>query len=229
MSAAASATADLAASQVIRPNVMIGTPAYAGMVHMDYVSSLLDFKLGGILFSLMSIGNESLITRARNTILSAFHARPEFTHLLFLDGDVKMSADGLKQLLAAHRDVIGAPVALKGRNPDGSRIWNIGACVGEEGHLYIADRIGTAALLLSRKATDALVADAIAHQRVYGRSRTSRGDFDAAIHYDAFQVGVVDGEYLSEDFWACKRLRNLGFNVYVDATVITQHHGTVAV
>ena len=204
-------------STVIRPNVMIGTPAYAGMVHMDYVSSLLEFKQNGILFSLMSIGNESLITRARNTILSAFHVRPEFTHLLFLDGDVKMSSEGLKKMLTAHRDVIGAPVALKGRNPDGSRIWNI------------TDRVGTAALLLSRNATNALVADASANARVYARSRTSRGDFDAALHYDAFQVGVVDGEYLSEDYWACRRLRNLGFKIYVDATVVTQHHGTVAV
>ena len=179
-------------STVIRPNVMIGTPAYAGMVHMDYVSSLLEFKQNGILFSLMSIGNESLITRARNTILSAFHVRPEFTHLLFLDGDVKMSS-------------------------------------GEEDDLYITDRVGTAALLLSRNATNALVADASANARVYARSRTSRGDFDAALHYDAFQVGVVDGEYLSEDYWACRRLRNLGFKIYVDATVVTQHHGTVAV
>ncbi len=216
-------------STVIRPNVMIGTPAYAGMVHMDYVSSLLEFKQNGILFSLMSIGNESLITRARNTILSAFHVRPEFTHLLFLDGDVKMSSEGLKKMLTAHRDVIGAPVALKGRNPDGSRIWNIGPCCGEEDDLYITDRVGTAALLLSRNATNALVADASANARVYARSRTSRGDFDAALHYDAFQVGVVDGEYLSEDYWACRRLRNLGFKIYVDATVVTQHHGTVAV
>ena len=126
-------------------------------------------------------------------------------------------------------DVIGAPVALKGRNPDGSRIWNIGPCCGEEDDLYITDRVGTAALLLSRNATNALVADASANARVYARSRTSRGDFDAALHYDAFQVGVVDGEYLSEDYWACRRLRNLGFKIYVDATVVTQHHGTVAV
>lgn len=59
-------------------NLLIGTPAYGGQVHVDYVNSLLVFQRQGIAFTLMTIGNESLITRARNTIISTFHARQEF-------------------------------------------------------------------------------------------------------------------------------------------------------
>ena len=211
------------------PHIMIGTPAYGGMVHVDYVSSLLLFASSGIPFTLVTIGNESLITRARNTIFAAFHARPQFSHLLFLDGDVRMSAASLARLVNANVDVIGAPVALKGRNPDGTRIWNVGQCVGEAGELTVCDRIGTAVFMLSRKAVAALADDAMRRGAVYGRSpRTQRGDFDADIHYDVFSVGVVEGEYLSEDFWACHRLRQLGFKIHVDPTVVTQHHGTVA-
>lgn len=211
------------------PHIMIGTPAYGGMVHVDYVSSLLLFASSGIPFTLVTIGNESLITRARNTIFAAFHARPQFSHLLFLDGDVRMSAASLARLVNANVDVIGAPVALKGRNPDGTRMWNVGQCVGEAGELTVCDRIGTAVLMLSRKAVVALADDAMRRGAVYGRSpRTQRGDFDADIHYDVFSVGVVEGEYLSEDFWACHRLRQLGFKIHVDPTVVTQHHGTVA-
>ena len=211
------------------PHIMIGTPAYGGMVHVDYVSSLLLFAGSGIPFTLVTIGNESLITRARNTIFAAFHARPQFSHLLFLDGDVRMSAASLARLVNANVDVIGAPVALKGRNPDGTRMWNVGQCVGEAGELTVCDRIGTAVFMLSRKAVTALADDAMRRGAVYGRSpRTQRGDFDADIHYDVFSVGVVEGEYLSEDFWACHRLRQLGFKIHVDPTVVTQHHGTVA-
>lgn len=210
------------------PNILVGTPAYGGMVHTDYVSTLLQFQTGGVPFTLMTIGNESLITRARNTILSAFHVRPEFSHLLFLDGDVQLPADGLKRMLAQGKDVIGAPVALKGKGPDGRRIFNIGACLGEEGSLQINERIGTAAFMLSRRAVEALVDDAKRDGRVYRRSRTTRGAWDADIHYDVFQTGVIDGEYLSEDYWVCRELRRLGFSVFVDPTVVTRHHGTIA-
>jgi hypothetical protein len=211
------------------PHVMIATPAYGGMVHTDYVRSLQDFTRSGMSYSLMTIGNESLITRARNSLLAAFYARPECSHLLFLDGDVFLSADGLKQLLMAHQPVIGAPVALKGKNPNGSRIWNVGRAMGSVGHLHLTEHIGTAVLMLNREAVTALVNDAIADGRTYARPRTAMGDMDAPVHYDIFRTGVVDGVYLSEDYWVCHRLRNLGFQITVDVSVVTQHHGTVAV
>jgi hypothetical protein len=43
--------------------------------------------------------------------------------------------------------------------------------------------------------------------------------------YDVFQTGVFDGDYLSEDFYVCKVLMELGFNVYVDSNVRTKHNG----
>jgi hypothetical protein len=212
-----------------RNQVLIGTPAYGGMVHTDFVDSILQFANSGIPFALMTIGNESLITRARNTILSAFHVRPEFTHLLFLDGDVLLPAAGLHALLDSGRDVIGAAVALKGLNADGSRIFNFGGCIGEEGRLYKTERLGTAAILLSRNAVNALVEDAIANSRCYNRPSTTRGEYDAAVHYDVFRVGVIGDEYISEDFFACHTLRRLGFDVFVDPTIVTRHHGQLAV
>jgi hypothetical protein len=211
------------------PLVLVGTPAYAGMVHTDFVDSILQFTNARIPFALMTIGNESLITRARNAIVAAFHARPELTHLLFLDGDVLLPAEGLARMLAHGSDVIGAAVALKGLNADGSRIFNFGDCVGETGELYKVTRLGTAALLLSRKAVQTLIDDAIANARCYNRPSTSRGNFDAAVHYDVFRVGVIGDEYISEDFYACHTLRRLGFDVFVDPLVVTRHHGQLAV
>lgn len=216
-------------TQAATPLVMIGTPAYGGMVHTDFVDSILQLANAQIKFALMTIGNESLITRARNAIAAAFHARVEFTHLLFLDGDVLLPASGVARMLASGKDVIGAAVALKGLNPDGSRIFNFGDCIGEDGELYKVTRLGTAALLLSRRAVQALVDDAIAHARCYNRPGTSRGDFDAAVHYDVFRVGVIGDEYISEDFFACHTLRTLGFDVFVDPTIVTRHHGQLAV
>ena len=208
--------------------LMVGTPAYGGMVHVDYLRCLFDFMQAGIRFQMSTIGNESLITRARNSILAAFHARPELTHLLFLDADVHLPAEGLRRMLDADVPVIGAPVALKALAEDGSRMWNVGRSLGTQGILVKVEHIGTAALLLSRQAVSALVQDAINDGRTYARAATAQGDMDADVHFDVFRVGVDDGVYLSEDFWACRRLRALGFDVCVDPAVVTTHYGVMS-
>ena len=205
-------------------HILIGTPAYAGMVHLDYLASISDYFRAGLNFSLATIGNESLITRARNAILSKFHEDPQFSHLLFLDGDVFLSASGLLRLLSHEVDVVGAAVALKGFNARGEKMFNVGYCLGEKGALQEIDRIGTAALLMSRKAVTDLVSDARAAGRAYGPP-PSRGAPTARIHYDVFQVGVIGGDYLSEDYWVCHRLRQLGHRIYLDPEVTTRHQG----
>ena len=210
-------------------NVMVATPAYGGMVHTDYAMTLLDLARTGIAFSLVTMGNESLVTRARNALASAFHARREYTHLLFLDADIGLSADAIARLLAHRRDVVAAPVPLKGRGANGERVFNVGPAVGEDGPLALHERVGTAVLMLSRRAVDALVDDAKADGRVYERMTTMSGDVGTRVHYDVFRVGVVDGEYLSEDFWACATLRRLGFSIHVDPAIVVRHHGTIAV
>lgn len=209
-------------------NVMVATPAYGGAVQLSYVRSLLGYAAAGLRFTLVGIANESLVTRARNALLSTFHARPEYTHLLFLDADVGLPAAGLARMLAAGKDVIGAPVPLKGRGPRGERIFNVGRCIGEEGALMLCERIGTAALMLTRRAVDALVDEARLRGGVYRPMTTLVGDEGVDVHYDVFRTGVVDGEYLSEDFWACATLRSLGFDIHVDPAIVTTHHGTLA-
>lgn len=209
-------------------SLLVGTPAYGGMMHCDMVQQLLAYQQAGVPFSLMSVGNESLITRARNSILSEFHARPEYSHLLFLDADVVLGIDGLQRLLKSGVDVVAAPVALKGRNPDGSAIFNTGQCLGEAGTLLQVEHVGTAALLLSRAAVDALVDQAVQEGRVYQRARQVRGESARAReHVDVFRVGVVDGQYLSEDYWVCHELRALGFPIHIDPGIVTHHWGMV--
>ena len=64
-------------------NVFIGTPAYNSMVHTDYMHSIISYYEARISFTIMTLGNESLITRGRNTCLSYFHSMVGFTNLLF--------------------------------------------------------------------------------------------------------------------------------------------------
>lgn len=209
--------------------LLIGTPAYGGMMHSDYVNSLLEYQTAGIEFGLATIGNESLITRARNSIISYFYEHQEkFTHLLFLDADIKLPAAGLKTLIDFDKDIVGAAVPLKGYWKDGKPKYNIGG-FGEKvaDHLFKTNRIGTGVMLLSKKAVADLVGKAAEEGATYSNNASydNNDTITNMTMYDVFQVGVVDGEYLSEDYWVCRTLKTLGYEIHVADSVIVTHHG----
>jgi hypothetical protein len=205
-------------------NVMVGTPAYNGMVHTSFTHSLLSFKNTRVNFGLISIDGESLITRARNTILAHFYHSPQYTHLLFLDGDVHLDGADVLKMLASDKDVIGAPVPLKTTEKE-KPVFNIHGNLGQEDGLVKVEWLGTAVMMLSRNAANALVQDAIDHDQTYQPNPYARGVGDAETVYDVFQVGVKNGIYLSEDYWVCNKLIGLNFDIYVDLTIKTRHSG----
>lgn len=205
-------------------NLLIGTPCYSGLIHQDYVKSLIEYNNLGIQISYMHIGNESLITRGRNTIISFFEANENFTHLLFLDADIYLSGPDLVKLLTANVDVIGAAVPLKGFDPNGNPVYNIGKILKQNdlNSFIQVEHVGTAVILLTRKASHDLCKNA----DVYAGSSLTRGDRPLNIHYDVFQTGVVDNHYLSEDYYVCRKLRDLGYNIYIDTSIHTRHSGS---
>ena len=215
----------------LKINLLIGTPAYNSMVHTDYMHSIISYHEKRLPFSVMTIGNESLITRGRNTIISYFNMMEEFTHLLFLDADIHLHANELTKLLWHDKDVIGAPVALKGKDKrTGEPVYNFGEILSREntsGSLITTKKIGTAVFMLSRMAVKSLVSDAKEKGDTYYSNPHTRGDTapEGVEMYDVFKVGVVNGEYLSEDYYVCNTLMNLGYKVYVDLDVQTKHNG----
>lgn len=208
----------------VKVKIMVGTPAYNGQMQADYVRSLLDMAASGLPFALYTITSDSLVARARNTILAQFHQRRDFTHLLFLDADVAIRGRDVLKLVGHDKDVIGAPVPLK-TNVSQKPLFNLGEVLSRTGTLASVTRIGTAALLLSRRAVDKMVESAIESGRTYTPDTVTRGDVASGLHYDVFRQGVVDGQYVSEDYRLCDDLRLLGFEIFVDLAVRTRHFG----
>lgn len=209
--------------------ILAGTPCYGGLIHQDYVQGMLE-QISLLPISYMHIGNESLITRGRNTVISTFyHHRENLSHLLFLDADVYLSGKDLKAMIEYDRDVVAAPVPLKGFSQDGRPVYNVTDTLSTEtGHpnLVSVSHVGTAALLLSRKVVEALIEDAKANGDTYSKDGISRGeDLSEITQYDVFKAKVVDGRYLAEDYYVCHSLRRLGFEIFVDKTISTRHSG----
>ena len=91
--------------------VFIGTPCYGGMITADYFKSCLrlvnEAPKHNIQLQFGTIGNESLITRARNTLVQLFMDDPgDCTHLLFIDADIGFSEKTIFRMLELDEDIV---------------------------------------------------------------------------------------------------------------------------
>lgn len=82
--------------------VFIATPCYGGMLtegyHRSMMFTLQKLYQHRIPFQLGSLTNESLVTRARNTLVSMF-LDSDCTHLMFIDSDISFNGDYIIKML----------------------------------------------------------------------------------------------------------------------------------
>lgn len=210
-------------------NLLIGTPAYNSMVHTDYLHSVMSYtNINDIRFSVATIGNESLITRAHNKIFSIFANNKSFDYLIFLDADIMFPASELMKLLSHNKDLIGARVRLK----DSNRVVdNYGRVLDDSrSPLLKVDRIDNAVMLISRSLANDVVEKCIESKQYYIHNpdyTRSNQNINNKI-YDVFKVGVYDGEYLSEDYYFCKLASELDYDIFVDISCKTVHNGVIS-
>ena len=215
-------------------NMLIGTPAYGGQVHTDYVRSILPLQSVGVHFNVAFVGNQSLITRARNEIFSIFVSEKAkaFSHLLFLDADMGIDHRHVRKMLDYQLPFIGAAVPLKGFKETGDLHFNTGKELDQsENGLIEYDMVGTAVMMISRELALNVANKAKEDNLVYSKSglRAKRDnwriDNGIDVTYDVFKVGVYDDQYLSEDFFFCRYLREMDYKILVDPSIPTRHNG----
>ena len=212
----------------MNPNLLIATPAYGCQLHTDYFASMTALLRGGmqsgINVDFLHIGNQSLVQKARNSMISYFHENKQYTHIVWVDADMGIPNDCVPKLLKRGVDVIGVPVPLKGYNADGSPVLNIGEIINvTDDGLAETTHVGNAVLMFSRKAVDALIE---ASESYVDDPSYSRGQTTGAKAWDVFFVGIMeDGIYRPEDYSTCYKLRKLGYKIYIDMTIPVKHNG----
>ena len=82
--------------------IFLGMPMYGGMLTENTMHGLLNLQqwsmARGVGMRVQSMGNESLITRARNTVVSMMMDATDYvaTHLLFIDSDIGFNSQNIE-------------------------------------------------------------------------------------------------------------------------------------
>ena len=207
--------------------VHICMPCYGGQLtestFMSFIKWANTCRQLGIDWTVETMTNESLISRARNTLTAKFLNTEGSTHLMFIDADIGWEPWHLLVLLDAQKDVIGGLYPMKSLPVK----WCVNGIPGKEeeadGKLIEVTKTGTGFLLIKRDVFDKLNA----HPAV----RHFNNDIGLPKELDPymktyFDTAVREGRYYSEDWTFCENWRDIGGQVFVDKRVLLRHTGT---
>lgn len=231
--------------------VMIATPCYGGLLYSDFVMSLFSATKSlegfGVRYNLRMISGESLITRARNHLVSYFMAS-ECTHLIFIDADVVFPSESIIKLIAANKGVVCGAYPIK-------TLPEVNTQTGEKKNRYVVNTeekitinelsddhklftvldTGTGFMMIKKEVIRIMQKEYpnLKYTSDYDRKLLtspvpSEGDPLRDNLYSLFDTMHDEGNnnaYLSEDYAFCKRWRDLGGKIWIDPDISLNHIG----
>lgn len=212
-------------SELIRgSHVCICIPCYNGQVSESTFLSFINFsntasKLG-IKYSVQTLTNESLISRARNTLTAKFLSNTDYTHLMFIDSDIGWEGWHLLLLINHDLDIVGGLYPAKTLPIK----WVVNSITPSTGpaDLVEVSKAGTGFLLVKRHVFESL--------KKHPDIKNYHNDIglDSALDnhmYNFFDTSVRNQRYYSEDWTFCDNWRQLGGKIYIDKRILLTHTG----
>jgi hypothetical protein len=206
-------------------HVHFAVPCYGGMVSEPTMTSFLRFTLMaakiGLNWSLDTMVNESLVTRARNNLCAKMMTNDQATHFMFIDADIRFEPEAIFGMIACDKDVIGGLYPKKSLPID--YVINLKNGGRIEGPIFQVDTQGTGFLLFKKHVYQKLVN---AHPECKYVDDIGLGKQFEPFMYSIFDT-VIDerGHYLSEDWTFCRRWQALGGDIWADSRVLLNHIG----
>lgn len=230
-------------------HVCIATPMYGGMCTSVYLNGVVDtvtfLTANGYKTSLLQVVNDSLVTRARNTLVQQF-LNSDADYLLFIDADIGFHTADVLKLLNADKDIIC------GLYPKKFVDWDRIELAAKQGYTNLRDfassfvanakqdldseqpltssvvevsHAGTGFMLIKREVFNLLTP----FVKKYRTSTISSSKENMLpLLYEFFTTDIVgeDNYFLSEDYFFCNLWLKHGGKVYVDLSIKLTHFGT---
>ena len=233
--------------------IFIATPMYGGLCNGTYTVGLLSavgvFSRYGIGMQYAHMMNESLITRARNSLAKDFLAS-ECSHLMFIDADIGFNPADIVPMIHADKDIvcglypkkeinwIDVSKAVKAgvspqelHNYTGAFVVNtIGGTETLEGNMYTPLEIangGTGFMLIKREVFDGLIGKVPTYKNDMFTAIEDQSNPEVINEFFATSIDASSGNrLLSEDYHFCKIAREAGFKVWAAPWAHLSHTGT---
>lgn len=245
----------LSAEDWKRRKLFVATPMFGGFCTGQFTQSMIVLQRLcdglGVELSFNAVVNESLITRARNTLVQMF-LDSSSTHLMFIDADIGFDAGDVVRLLGSIGDDGGYDV-LAGSYPVKTIDWDrvrTAALSGDDdiaraGNVFVSrptrepdadlngdvvpvDYAGTGFMMIRRSLFRRLRER---HPEAFYVADFSSvglgGDRSRKIHL-YFHAGIDEAtkHYLPEDYWFCQSVREVGGTVGVCPGMELSHTGS---
>jgi glycosyltransferase involved in cell wall biosynthesis len=202
--------------------VFIGTPCYDGRADVWYINSLIQTQKMAIEQNIELIpiwlSYDALIQRARNDCM-ALAREMDCDDIIFIDSDLEWQPEWVFQLLSYPVDVVGGTYRKKTDDHEEyvAKISNWATLQPDPTTgLMLVEGLGTGFLRLSKRAQQWLWDNSVE----YNESETNKH------RRWIFDVIVENGNLISEDILLCRRLRENGFDIWLDPRMTLSHVGT---
>ncbi len=225
-------------------------PLYEGNISHITLSGIIDliqwFSLKNIEYKFYFISKDSLVSRARNTIVTKFLDDEDFggTHLFFLDADIGFNHKNFERLLDFDKELVCGVYPTKGINwerlktldnktvkPQNLMNYNVNFIDPsniklEKGFTEVKE--GATGFMLIKKEVFLKLKDNYLDLKFTPRPSSTLSGSDNC--YDFFKVGNYKDKkgnvnYLSEDFYFSTLWRDIGGKIFADLTSELSHLG----
>jgi hypothetical protein len=207
-------------------HIHFAIPCYGGQINEPTFTSFLRFILmaqrHGLQWSLDTMVNESLVTRARNNLVAKMMTNEKATHFMFIDADIRFQPESIFQMLLCEKDIIGGlypkkalPISYVINVKPGTQIVN---------DIFPVDTMGTGFMMFKKTVVEKMI-------EAYGADTKYVDDVGLGKQYEPYMYSLFDteidekGHYLSEDWTFCRRWSALGGEIYAHAKVLLNHCG----
>ena len=197
--------------------ILIATPCLDQKVDAYFVHSLCEsIKLGiknNLDIRCVFLANESILPMARNELFALAY-KENYDTMVFIDDDESWKEHALIEIIQSNKDVVTLPVVNKSDTDIGFNVWLNKDLEKDPSDGYIKiNKCGTGFLKLSRKVIDDLWNS---NTELLFRNKKLK---------NICEYTYVNGEFIGEDITLTKKIKELGYHIWLNPNYTVSHIG----